>query len=93
MVAVTRLDGETVYVNERNIQWVEALPDTAITFLGGARLIIRESVAELMDRIDSRTGSGTAHRPGAAAARTLAGEDGSAGTEASPAHGREDARR
>jgi flagellar protein FlbD len=56
MIAVTRLDGETVYVNERNIQWVESLPDTAVTFLGGARLLIRESVADLMDRIDGRAG-------------------------------------
>lgn len=53
MIAVTRLDGETVYINERNIQWVESLPDTAITFLGGARLLVREKPEELMRRIDA----------------------------------------
>ena len=48
MIKVTRLDGEQVYINERNIQWVESLPDTAITFLGGARLLVREKPDELM---------------------------------------------
>jgi len=52
MIAVTRLDGETVFINERNIQWVESLPDTSVTFLGGARLIIREKIGELMTLID-----------------------------------------
>lgn len=44
MIQLTKLDGSSVYVNEANIQWMEALPDTAITFLGGARVIVRESV-------------------------------------------------
>ena len=52
MIAVTRLDGETVFINERNIQWVEALPDTSVTFLGGARLIIREKMSEVIRLID-----------------------------------------
>ena len=60
MIAVTRLDGETVFINERNIQWVEALPDTSVTFLGGARLIIREKMGELMRLIDQ---SGAAASP------------------------------
>ena len=53
MIAVTRLDGETVFINERNIQWVEALPDTSVTFLGGARLIIREKISEVIRLIDN----------------------------------------
>lgn len=51
MIAVTRLDGERVFINERNIQWVESLPDTSVTFLGGARLLIREDVNTLMSLI------------------------------------------
>ena len=53
MIAVTRLDGETVFINERNIQWVEALPDTSVTFLGGARLIIREKMSDVIRLIDN----------------------------------------
>jgi flagellar protein FlbD len=60
MIAVTRLDGETVFINERNIQWVEALPDTSVTFLGGARLIIREKMNELIALIASANSASTA---------------------------------
>lgn len=64
MIAVTRLDGETVYINERNIQWVEKLPDTAITFLGGARLLVREPLESLMARIsDHKDGATVAPSP------------------------------
>lgn len=63
MIAVTRLDGETVYINERNIQWVEKLPDTAITFLGGARLLVREPLESLMARIAGRVEGASAAHP------------------------------
>ncbi len=59
MIAVTRLDGERVFLNERNIQWVESLPDTAVTFLGGARLLIREDVHTLMSLIEQASRDGT----------------------------------
>lgn len=51
MIRVTRLDGSHLYVNEHNIQWLEALPDTVITILGGARVIVRESISEVLDLI------------------------------------------
>lgn len=73
MIAVTRLDGETVYINERNIQWVESLPDTAITFLGGARLLVREKPEELMRRIDA---AGRAERGSDAGAERATGATG-----------------
>ncbi len=66
MIEVTRLDGEKVFINERNIQWVESLPDTAITFLGGARLIVREKMGELMgklERNESVAGAGVTPAP------------------------------
>ncbi|MFZ9519605.1 MAG: flagellar FlbD family protein [Silvanigrellaceae bacterium] len=43
MIEVTKLDGSKLFVNEMNIQWIESLPDTAITFLGGARVIVRDT--------------------------------------------------
>ncbi len=51
MIKVTRLDGTPLYVNERNIQWIECLPDTAITFVAGSRLIVREKVDEVVNLI------------------------------------------
>lgn len=52
MIKVTRLDGSSMYLNERNIQWLEALPDTTITFLGGARVIIKEKMPEVLAAIE-----------------------------------------
>ena len=52
MIQVTRLDGAVVFINETNIQWIERLPDTAITFLSGARLIVRDSPEEIARRVN-----------------------------------------
>lgn len=51
MIKVTRLDGAPLYINERNIQWIEVLPDTAITFIAGSRVIVREKVEEIVEII------------------------------------------
>jgi flagellar protein FlbD len=50
MIEVTKLDGSKLFVNEMNIQWIESLPDTAITFLGGARVIVRDTPEEIAKR-------------------------------------------
>ncbi|MEN9528671.1 MAG: hypothetical protein RI932_544 [Pseudomonadota bacterium] len=64
MIQVTRLDGAVVFINETNIQWIEKLPDTAITFLSGARILVRDTpediarrVNQLNLRVDSPTSS------------------------------------
>jgi uncharacterized protein YlzI (FlbEa/FlbD family) len=51
MIKVTRLDGSPLYVNERNIQWIEVLPDTAITFIAGSRVLVRENVDAVLEII------------------------------------------
>ena len=76
MIAVTRLDGERVFLNERNIQWVESLPDTAVTFLGGARLLIREDVHTLMTLIARVSPVGTTVPGSEAGARPSAAGNG-----------------
>lgn len=50
LISLTRLDGSLVHVNPDNIQWVENMPDTVVTFLGGARLVVRERVEDI-DRL------------------------------------------
>lgn len=50
MIEVTKLDGSKLFVNEMNIQWIEQLPDTAITFLGGARVVVRDSPEDIVRR-------------------------------------------
>ncbi|BBH53200.1 flagellar FlbD family protein [Fluviispira sanaruensis] len=52
MIRVTRLDGSDVYINENNIQWMENLPDTTITFLNGARLLVRERIVDIVEKME-----------------------------------------
>ncbi|MBM3381696.1 MAG: flagellar protein FlbD [Betaproteobacteria bacterium] len=52
MIQVTRLDGALVYINEANIQWIEKLPDTSITFLSGARILVRDTPEEIAQRVN-----------------------------------------
>jgi len=47
MICLTRLNGTPIFINEKNIQWIENLPDTAITFLGGAKLFVKETILEI----------------------------------------------
>ncbi|NBO38493.1 flagellar protein FlbD [bacterium] len=58
MIQVTRLDGARVYINETNIQWIEKLPDTAITFLSGARIIVRETPEDIAAKVNALRGQG-----------------------------------
>ena len=52
MIEVTKLDGQKLYLNERNIQWIEDLPNPAVVFLGGARVIVLENIEDLKKKID-----------------------------------------
>lgn len=54
MIKLTRLDGNEVFLNKNNIQWIESLPDTTITILNGARIIVREKLDEVLKIIDER---------------------------------------
>jgi flagellar protein FlbD len=54
MIKLTRLDGKDIFLNKSNIQWIEALPDTTITILSGARIIVREKMDEVLKIIDER---------------------------------------
>ncbi|WP_318751395.1 MULTISPECIES: flagellar FlbD family protein [Thermaerobacter] len=51
MVRVTRLDGRELVVNAELIELLEATPDTVITLSTGRRLVVRESVAEVVRRV------------------------------------------
>jgi flagellar protein FlbD len=51
MIIVTRLHGTSVAVNCDLIERVEATPDTVLTLVDGSRYVVRESVAEIIDKI------------------------------------------
>ena len=50
MIKLTRLDGEAFLLNAELIRYVESRPDTFVTLTTGDRLIVRESMDEVMER-------------------------------------------
>jgi flagellar protein FlbD len=53
MIHVTRLDGTDVVVNADLISTIERTPDTMLALVTGARLMVRETVEELVDKVVS----------------------------------------
>ena len=50
MIKLTRLDGEAFVLNAELIRYVECRPDTFITLTSGERLVVVESMDEVLDR-------------------------------------------
>ena len=50
MIKVTRLDGEAFLLNAELIRFVEARPDTLVTLDAGERVVVRESLDEVLRR-------------------------------------------
>ncbi len=50
MIKLTRFDGEEFIFNADLIRYVEARPDTFITLTTGERLIVRETMDEVLER-------------------------------------------
>ena len=50
MIKLSRLDGEEFVLNAELIQYVESRPDTFITLVGGDRMVVAESMEEVMRR-------------------------------------------
>lgn len=51
MVSLTRLNGSTIVVNAEMIETLEATPDTIVTLTNGKKLVAKETVQEVIDRI------------------------------------------
>lgn len=49
MIKLTRLDGEAFVLNAELIRYVESRPDTFITLTGGERIVVSESMDEVVD--------------------------------------------
>jgi len=50
MIKLTRLNGEEFVINAQLIQSIESRPDTFITLTSAERLIVKESVEEVVKR-------------------------------------------
>ncbi len=50
VITVTRFDKRVVVLNAELIKMIEAKPDTAISLINGDRILVRESVDEVVKR-------------------------------------------
>jgi len=50
MIKLTRLDGEPFVLNAEMIRYVESRPDTFITLTTGERIVVSESMDEVVHR-------------------------------------------
>lgn len=51
MIKVTKLNKDEVFVNPDLIELVEANPDTALVMQGGKRMVVRETVDDVIREI------------------------------------------
>lgn len=51
MISLTRLNGESIVVNVGVIETVEATPDTVVSLASGRKLMVRESLAIVIERV------------------------------------------
>ena len=51
MIILHRLNGSEIVVNSQHIETVEANPDTVILLTTERRYVVKESVAEVIDRV------------------------------------------
>ncbi len=51
MIELTRLNGTPMVLNSDLIKTAESSPDTMLTLINGEKLIVREEIAELTERV------------------------------------------
>ena len=51
MIFVTRLDGHEMLVNQDLISMAEATPDTVLTFTTGSKLMVKERLKDIAERV------------------------------------------
>lgn len=50
MIKLTRLDGEPFVLNAELIRYIEARPDTFVTLTSGERVVVTETMDEVVER-------------------------------------------
>jgi flagellar protein FlbD len=51
MIKVTRINGQQLVVNAEFIEFIEPTPDTIISLTTGKKMMVHETVDEVIDRI------------------------------------------
>ena len=53
MIKVTRINETELVINVDLIEFIEAIPDTMISLTTGKKIMVRESIDEIIDRVAS----------------------------------------
>lgn len=51
MIAVTRLNGQEVYINADLILFLESSPETILTLQNGKKVTVKETIPQVIDRM------------------------------------------
>ena len=51
MLKLTRLNRAVIAINPDHISWVEVSPDTTLFLIGGEKIIVRETLDELIETL------------------------------------------
>ena len=51
MINLTRLNDSKIVINSDLIEFVEAIPDTIVTFTTGQKIMVKESVEDVVHKI------------------------------------------
>ncbi len=51
MIQLTRLNNSRLAINSDLIKFVEAAPDTVLTLVSGEKVVVREGVADVIERV------------------------------------------
>lgn len=53
MIELSRMNGDAFVLNADLIKTIESTPDTVLTLVSGERLMVREAISQICDRIES----------------------------------------
>lgn len=51
MVILKRINGKEFVLNSDLIEFVEATPDTVVTLTNGKKIVVKETVEEIIDKV------------------------------------------
>lgn len=51
MIILTKLNGEYITVNDRQIEYIDQIPESKITMMNGRYHIVRESPQEIVEKV------------------------------------------
>ncbi len=74
MLKLTRLNNNVVAINPDHIAWVDSNPDTILCLIGGEKIIVRETLDELIAAVIEFRRACRMVEPGSTALGTLEGD-------------------